>query len=224
MSMGTTAAFFDLDKTLIAKPALVAFSPALHREGLLSRRMVARGAVAGVRFRLQSTSPRRMAQYQTMGLKIIRGWDSRQVALAVEESVSTVIPPILFPAVVGRIDFHRRMGCRTFLASTGPEEVVGPVARYLGIDEVIASRAEVDEHGRYTGHASFWAYGPAKAAAIVALAAERDIDLSASAAYSDSATDLPMLEAVGRPTAVNPERRLARVADDRGWPVLRARL
>ena len=221
--MPVAAAFFDLDKTVIATPAVVAFTPAMCREGLVSRRMMARGAIAGMRFQLQGTNPRRMQEYQTRGLEIIKGWDAPRVASTVEASVSRVVPRIVFPAVVDRIAEHRRMGHRTFLVSAGPEEVVGPVARYLGIDEVIASRAEVDDDDRYTGRAAFWAYGAAKATAIEAAAHLDGLNLVESSAYSDSATDLPMLEAVGHPTAVNPDRRLARICADRGWPVLRAR-
>ena len=221
--MGGTAAFFDLDKTVIAKPAMVAFAPALQRDGLLTRRMAARGAVVGLRFQLQSTSPRRMAKYQTQGLAIIRGWDSRQVRAAIERSVAGVVPLIVFPDMADRIAHHRRAGSRTFLVSAGPEEVVAPVAAFLGVDRVIASQAEVDDDARYTGRASFWAYGPAKAVALAEIADREGIDLARSAAYSDSASDLPMLDAVGFPTVVNPDRRLARVAADRGWPTMRVR-
>ena len=77
--------------------------------------------------------------------------------------------------------------------------------------------AEVDDEGRYTGRMAFYAYGPDKAEAMVELAARTGIDLAASTAYSDSATDLPMLEAVGHPVAVNPDRALAKVAREREW-------
>jgi phosphoserine phosphatase len=87
----------------------------------------------------------------------------------------------------------------------------------LGVDGAICSRGEVDEEGRYTGRMAFYAYGPEKATAMRELAARTGIDLSASSAYSDSATDLPMLEAVGRPVAVNADRALAKVARERGW-------
>ena len=89
---------------------------------------------------------------------------------------------------------------------------MAPLARYLGVDEAIASRAKLDADGRYTGEVDFYSYGPFKAEAMRDLAAERGIDLEASYAYSDSITDLPMLEAVGHPVAVNPDRELARVA------------
>jgi phosphoserine phosphatase len=104
-----------------------------------------------------------------------------------------------------------------YLVSSSPEEIVLPLARYLRVDQAIATRAEIDRHGRYTGDVEFYAYGPTKADAIRAEAKERGIDLSASYAYSDSATDLPMLEAVGHPVAVNPDRELRRVARARDW-------
>jgi hypothetical protein len=105
--------------------------------------------------------------------------------------------------------------------SASPEEIVAPLARYLGVDEVIATRAELDERGRYTGKTERYCYGPEKVVAIVE-AAERDgIDLAASYAYSDSATDRPMLEAVGHPVAVNPDRDLVRAARANGWEVRR---
>ena len=103
-----------------------------------------------------------------------------------------------------------------FIVSASPEEIVEPLTEYLGADGVIATRSQVDEDGRYTGQVDFYSYGPYKAEAIQAVADERDIDLAGSYAYSDSATDLPMLEVVGHPVAVNPDRELSRVARDRG--------
>ena len=103
------------------------------------------------------------------------------------------------------------------LVSAGPAEVVIPVAEYLGVAGAICSHAEVDEVGRYTGQALFWAYGTAKVAAIRQTADQLGIELVSSWAYSDAISDLPMLEAVGHPVVVNPDRRLARAAQARGW-------
>src|SRR6202011_1488042 len=108
----------------------------------------------------------------------------------------------------------------TIIVSASPEEIVTPLAGYLGVDRSIASRARVDDEGRYTGEMAYDAFGPAKAEAMRGLAAQLGIDLSKSYAYSDSATDLPMLEGVGHPVAVNPDRELARAAQERGWEVL----
>jgi phosphoserine phosphatase len=97
--------------------------------------------------------------------------------------------------------------------------VVRPLGAYLGVDDVLATRAEVDEDGNYTGELAFYSYGPHKADAIRALAATHDIDLAASWAYSDSVTDEPMLRAVGHPVAVNPDKELARLARAEGWEI-----
>jgi hypothetical protein len=106
-----------------------------------------------------------------------------------------------------------------YIVSASPEEIVLPLADYLGVDEAIASRARVDDEGRYTGEMEQYAYGPFKAEIMRQVAAAEGIDLSASYAYSDSYTDAPMLEAVGHPVAVNPDRVLARLARDRDWEV-----
>jgi hypothetical protein len=95
------------------------------------------------------------------------------------------------------------------------------LARYLGVDEAIATRAELDGEGRYTGRTELYCYGPDKVVAIEQVAKRDGIDLAASYAYSDSATDLPMLEAVGHPVAVNPDRELLRAAKERDWEVVR---
>jgi phosphoserine phosphatase len=103
--------------------------------------------------------------------------------------------------------------------SASPEEIVQPLAEYLGVDGAIASRAVVDLDGRYTGEMAFYAYGPFKADAIRSLTLFEGIDLTESYAYSDSYTDVPMLEVVGHPVAVNPDRVLARLARERGWEI-----
>ncbi len=138
------------------------------------------------------------------------------------DTLNEVIDPIVYDEALELIRQHQARGHRVYLVSASPEEIVTPLALYLGVDEAIASRAELDEAGRYTGEVEFYNYGPSKAEAILAAAAAHDIDLSRSYAYSDSATDLPMLEVVGHPVAVNPDRDLARVARQRelgGAPV-----
>jgi phosphoserine phosphatase len=114
---------------------------------------------------------------------------------------------------------HRAAGRKVVVISASPEEIVRPLCRYLGIDEIIATRAKVDDEGRYTGEIELYAYGPGKAEAMEAMAREEGIDLDASYAYSDSITDLPMLEAVGHPVVVNPDAELATIAEERGWEV-----
>ena len=114
---------------------------------------------------------------------------------------------------------HREAGQDIIVVSASGHEVVDPIAALLGADTVIATQMVITD-GRYTVDFAFCAYGEAKAVRIRQLAAERGYELADSYACSDSITDLPMLEAVGHPTAVNPDRALRRAATQRGWPVL----
>ena len=115
------------------------------------------------------------------------------------------------------IDEHKRVGRKVVIISSSPEEIVKPLARYLGVDHVIATRARIDDEGRYTGEMEFYAYAEGKAEAMRELAAAEGLSLPDSFAYSDSVTDLPMLEAVGHPVVVNPDKELAQIGEERDW-------
>jgi HAD superfamily hydrolase (TIGR01490 family) len=215
------AAFFDLDKTVIAKASMVAFSGPLHRAGLLSRRMLLRAAWGQLIYAQFGASQAKLTKLRDSVLRLTRGWDQAEISQIVEDTLVEVVEPIVFDEALGLIEQHREQGHKVFIVSASPEEIVAPLARYLGVDEAIATRAELDERGRYTGKTERYCYGPEKVAAIAEVAERDDIDLGASYAYSDSATDLPMLEAVGHPIAVNPDRDLLRAARANGWEVRR---
>ena len=106
-----------------------------------------------------------------------------------------------------------------YLVSASPEEIVMPLARHLGVDSAIATRARIDASGRYTGEVEFYSAGEHKVTAIDEEAERYGLDLGGSYAYSDSVTDLPMLERVGHPVAVNPDKALLKEAIDRGWEI-----
>jgi HAD superfamily hydrolase (TIGR01490 family) len=154
-------------------------------------------------------------------LSLTRGWDQSHVRQVVGEKLSSAIDPITFSEAKQLIDDHRHAGRKVYLVSAAPVEIVDPVAHHLGAHGAVASVARVGEDGRYTGDLERYAYGQEKAAIIRRLASRDGLDLAASFAYSDSATDLPMLEAVGHPVAVNPDRALRRIAQLRGWEILR---
>jgi HAD superfamily hydrolase (TIGR01490 family) len=213
------AAFFDLDKTVIAKASLVAFGRPLYREGLVSRWIIVRALWSQVLFDVRGADEERMRRYRESALRVTRGWDQSRLSAIVRDTLTEVIDPIVYDEAIALIRQHQDEGRRVYLVSASPEEIVAPLARYLGVDDAIASRAELDDDGRYTGRVKFYSYGPYKAEAMRDAAAMYGIDLEASYAYSDSATDLPMLEAVGHPVAVNPDRELARVATERGWEI-----
>jgi HAD superfamily hydrolase (TIGR01490 family) len=211
------AAFFDLDKTIIAKSSVLAFGRPFYREGLLSRGAIVKSAYAQVVFMLVGADEEKMEKLREAMLGLTRGWDQAHVAQIVRETLDEVVSPIIFAEALELFALHHEAGRQVVIVSSAPAEVVEPLAEYLGADRAIATRAQIDDEGRYTGQLAFYAYGPHKADAIRELASLEEIDLDASYAYSDSATDLPMLEAVGHPVAVNPDRELARIARERGW-------
>jgi HAD superfamily hydrolase (TIGR01490 family) len=214
------AAFFDLDKTVIAKAGIAAFGGPFRRGGLLSRRKVARSMTSHLIFLHLGADEQRLARIRASILALTRGWERDRVREIVRASLLETIEPLIYAEALELMEHHRSLGDRVYLVSASPEEIVLPLAELLGVDGAVASSAEVDELGRYTGEMAFYASGPAKADAIRALAERSGIDLSTSSAYSDSATDLPMLEAVGHPVAVNPDRPLARTARERGWEIV----
>ena len=134
-----------------------------------------------------------------------------------------MIDPYVYQEALDLMAEHRAVGRPLYIVSSSPEEIVRPLARHFGVAGVIATRAEVSGDNRYTGELEFYAYGELKAQAIRELAERAGLDLEASFAYSDSATDLPMLEAVGHPVAVNPDKDLRKVAEERSWEILQFR-
>jgi HAD superfamily hydrolase (TIGR01490 family) len=213
------AAFFDLDKTVIAKASMAAFSRPLYRAGLISPWLVARAMWGQMIFHLYGADEETMRKVRESALRITRGWEQARIMAVVRDTLTDVIEPIVYDEALQLIRGHQAAGRRVFIISASPEEIVAPLAQFLGVDEAISTRARLDDQGRYTGEVEFYAYGPYKAEAVLAAAAEQGIDLDTSYAYSDSVTDLPMLETVGHPVAVNPDRELLRTARDREWEI-----
>jgi len=211
------AAFFDLDKTVIARASMVAFGRPFYRHGLISRRLLARGLWGQLVYLYLGADEARLARMRESVLALTKGWQQSQVRRIVREALTDVVTPIIYAEALELIEEHRVAGRRVFIVSASPSEIVEPLADYLEADEAIASQARIDEDGCYTGEMAFYAYGENKVVAMDEIAEREGIDLSASWAYSDSATDLPMLEAVGHPVVVNPDRELARIARERGW-------
>src|SRR5205823_14420402 len=204
------AAFFDLDKTVIARASMVAFGRPFYRHGLISRRLMLRGLWGQLVYLHAGADEDRLARMRESVLALTKGWEQAQVRRIVREALTDVVTPIIYAEALELIDEHRAAGRRVFIVSASPEEIVAPLAEHLDVDEAIASRARIDADGCYTGEMEFYAYGANKAEAMRDIAEHEGIDLRRSWAYSDSATDLPMLEAVGHPVVVNPDRGLGR--------------
>jgi HAD superfamily hydrolase (TIGR01490 family) len=214
-----TAAFFDLDKTIIAKSSVLAFGRPFYHGGLINRRAVLRSAYAQFVFALAGADEDQIERMRAYLTSMCTGWDVAQVREIVSETLHDIIDPIVYDEAVELIGMHKAAGRDVVIVSSSGEEVVSPIGAMLGADHIVATRMVVAE-GKYTGEIELYAYGAEKAVAVRELAAERNYDLTGSYAYSDSVTDVPMLESVGHPFAVNADRALRKIAAERDWPTL----
>jgi HAD superfamily hydrolase (TIGR01490 family) len=217
--VGHGAAFFDLDKTVIAKSSALAFGRPFYRDGLITRRDVIMAAYAQLLFRIGGADDHQMTRTRDYLAELCKGWEVQQVGQIVNDTLHELIHPFVYAEAAILIEEHRTAGRDVVLVSASGEEIVRPIAELLGNTDVIATRMVVRD-GRYTGEVEFYAGGSNKVTAVTEMAERRGYDLGECYAYSDSISDGPLLEAVGHPTAVNPDRALRRLAVESGWPVL----
>jgi len=219
--MSRAAAFFDLDKTLMAGSSGMQFARVATRHGVVGRRQLASWAVEHLRYRLRGTTDERTAEVLRVARELIAGVPARAVERMNPEVMAAILPRV-FPQMLDEVYAHQDAGRATFIVSAAGNGVVEPLARVLGMDGGIGTRYEVDADGAYTGRFDGpFVYGPGKVEAMEAFAADHEIDLGASFAYSDSLSDLPMLRAVGHPVVVNPDPPLAELARQEGWQTMR---
>jgi HAD superfamily hydrolase (TIGR01490 family) len=219
---GTTgAAFFDLDKTLMQGSSGLQFARAAHRAGLIPRRRLLAASWANLRFRLNGASDKDSIALRD---RIATGLTGRRVVdlERLGPAVLAGVLPRLYPRMLIVAHEHQDAGRRVYITTAASQELARILAQVLGFDGAIGSELSEAVDGVYTGRATgLFAYREGKAEAIRELAARERISLADSYAYTDSASDLPMLEAVGHPVAVNPDRTLALIARERGWEVMR---
>ena len=213
------AAFFDLDKTIIATSSATAFSRGFLAEGLLTRRNVLRTAVAQFLYLVGGADAAQTERLRANLSRTVTGWPVSQVSQIVAETLHEAIDPTVYAEAVALIAEHHAAGRDVVVVSASGSEIVEPIAAVLGADHVVATRMQVVD-GLYTGDIDFYAYGENKAEAIRELSQSHGYDLASSFAYSDSITDAPMLGVVGHGFAVNPDRALRRLAVENGWGVL----
>ncbi|MQA09165.1 MAG: HAD-IB family hydrolase [Pseudonocardiaceae bacterium] len=213
------AAFFDLDKTIIAKSSTLAFSRPLFKEGLINRRAVLKSAYAQFVFMLSGADADQTERMRDYITQLCAGWDVEQVRAIVDETLHDIVDPLVYAEAAELIAEHKAAGHDVVVISATGEEISAPIATMLGATTAVGTRMVVAD-GRYTGEIEFYCYGANKAVAVAELANQHGYDLAACHGYTDSSTDLPMLEAVGHPCAVNPDRALRKAAAERDWPVL----
>ncbi|WP_024441740.1 HAD-IB family hydrolase [Mycobacterium sp. UM_WGJ] len=214
-----TAAFLDLDQTVIAKSSALAFSKPFMDQGLINRRTVLKSSYAQFLMLLSGADHDQMERMRAHLTNMCTGWNVEQVKAIVNETMHDIVTPLIFAEAAELIADHKLCGRDVVVVSASGEEIVAPIARALGATHAMATRMVVAD-GKYTGEIAFYCYGEGKVQAIRELAAREGYPLEHCYAYSDSITDLPMLQVVGHPSAVNPDRALRKEAIANGWPVL----
>lgn len=212
------AAFFDLDKTIVARSSPLVLGRSFFKEGLISRSSLMKSLYAQLMFQLMGADEEKMERMRAEAAKLTAGWEQEKVRRVVTEVLEEVMSPLIYAEALELMHDHREAGRLICIVSSSPQEVVEPLAQMLSVDRYIATRPKIVD-GKYTGDLDFYAYGPHKATAMRSLADEVGIDLEGSYAYSDSITDLPMLESVGHPVVVNPDKGLRRLATEREWEI-----
>jgi HAD superfamily hydrolase (TIGR01490 family) len=216
----TGAAFFDLDRTLMAGSSAFQFGRAAYKAGLLSRRQLVADAWTNLRFRLYGSTD---AATETLRVRIgemLEGVRVRDLQRLGPDVLAGVLPRV-YPQMLQIAYRHQDAGRPVFICTAASQEMAELMATVLTFDGAVGSVAEVVD-GHYTGRAGGpFTYREGKAEAMRRLAERDGIDLAESWAYSDSESDLPMLRAVGHAVAVNPDRELARIARAEGWEILR---
>ena len=213
------AAFFDLDKTIIARSSSLAFTKPFQAGGLISRGSMLRSAYAQFVFVVGGADADQMEKMRAFMSQLVAGWDVATVREIVADTLHNVVDPIVYDEAVELIEEHRLAGRDVVVVSASGSDVVVPIAEMLGADHVISSHLAIED-GKYTGEIDYYAYAEEKALAIRELAAERGYDLDECYAYSDSITDRYMLEVVGHAFVVNPDKELRRLATENDWPAL----
>jgi len=213
------AAFFDLDRTVIGGSSLYVAGFVAWRNGMAPTRQLVKDLASAVVFRLSGASDDKTEQVRDATLSRIVGHRRSDLDALADQVVPRLLDDVRRESQ-GLIDLHHEAGRDTYIVSASPIEILEPLAEALGMTGGIGTVAEVID-GVYTGElAEPFCYGPGKAQAVAKLCRERGYDLDLCYAYSDSAGDLPMLDLVGHPVAVNPDAALGRVALARGWPVV----
>lgn len=217
--MSRSAAFFDLDRTLIKRSSALALAGSFRERGVISRLDLVKSAFWQVLFVLRGASAERVRSASEDGMKILKGFSVDEMRSVVGDAMEVVLRPLVYDDSLRLVQLHREQGEKVYIVSATLQEIVQYIADDLGFDGAIGSTCEIVD-GVYTGRSLRAAHGEGKADAVRVLAASEGFDLAACTAYSDSHTDEPFLAAVGHPVAANPDRKLRRIARERGWPVV----
>ena len=198
---------------------MLALAPSFRRHGLITRVDLAKSAFWQVLFVLRGASAERVRSAAEDGMRILDGFSVDDMRRLVGDAMEPVLRPLVYDEPLHLVERHRDRGEKVYIVSATLQEIVEHIADDLGFDGAIGSTCEIVD-GVYTGRALRGAHGEGKARAVRELATAEGLDLPSSTAYSDSYSDVPFLEVVGHPVAANPDKKLRRIAAERGWPIV----
>ncbi len=209
------AAIFDLDKTLVQKNTGRLYMKWRYGRGEARKRDVVRLTKWLLEYHLGTINPRDIVERALSGIK---GIEEERFRRDMESFFDEWVRKEITTAARDEVERCRERGDLLCILTASTHYAADPLARELDIEHVLASTLELDDAGRFTGRCTQLAYGDEKVVLAEAWARAHDVDLDVSAFYSDSVSDLPMLERVGEPRIVNADPRLTRIARKRGWP------
>lgn len=219
-SNGKVAAFFDIDGTIIRGATSWYLVRELYGRGFFGWRDVVFGARQAFFYILFGEQNERIEKVRQRGLQMMKGHSEAEFTLLGEELYHRTLEERIFPGTGRLINRHLKAGHEVWFVSAAPELVAKQMARSLGATGALGTVVDIDENGIVAGTMpGGLLHGAAKARAVRKLAIERNIDMRASYAYSDSWNDTQLLRSVGNPAAVNPDRKLRELAQKRSWPI-----
>jgi HAD superfamily hydrolase (TIGR01490 family) len=215
------AAFFDLDKTLMAGSSGMVFARVANQRGFVPRRQLARWGLDHLRYRLRGSSDEQTNAVLEVAKRVFAEIPERDVERMAPAVLAGILPRI-YPQMLDEVHRHQDDGRATFIVSAAGNDLVKALAAVLGMEGGIGTRWAIGSDGNYTGEMEGpFVYGRGKVEAMQRFAERHQIDMEASYAYSDSASDLPMLRSVGNAVVVNPDADLLEIAREEGWRVMR---
>ncbi len=215
------AAFFDLDKTLMAGSSGMVFARVASGHGMVSKRQLARWGRDHLRYRLRGSTDDETQELLRVARETFNGVPEREIVRMGPEVLAGILPRI-YPEMLEEVHRHQDEGRATFIVSAAGNEMVAQLASVLGMEGGIGTSYAVGPDGRYNGELNGpFVYGEGKVVAMRRFADEHEIDMDESFAYSDSVSDLPMLRSVGNAVVVNPDPELLAIARGDGWRVLK---
>ena len=217
---GKRAAFFDVDNTLIRGSTIYFLGRGMYQRGYFTKKDISRFVLANLRFRLTGKENKEeIARFQTAATDFIGGHNVNEIQTIAEQIYDEFVSPAMWQGTIDIAQNHIANGVEVYLVTAAPEDMATLIAKRLGLTGALGSKAEIKD-GLYTGNMNgALLHGKEKAVAIRELAERKGFDLDDCFGYSDSHNDLPLLQCVGHPSAINPDALLGLRAMAEGWPI-----